>query len=101
MSYHWVQSAIAAGILKFCHIAGKDNPADILTKSLGHTSMWPHVQPFLFCHRETVPSNKSQIGEWQMVAGLGWCKLLAFAYLAIILVYIFSKERKEKNIKES
>ena len=30
--YHRVRSAVAAGFLKFCHIDGKQNPADIMTK---------------------------------------------------------------------
>lgn len=34
LSYHRVREAIAAKVLKFYHISGKENPADILTKIL-------------------------------------------------------------------
>ena len=59
LAFHRVRSAIAASILYFCHVAGKENPADILTKALGYTAMWPYVQPFLFCRGETLPSGSS------------------------------------------
>ena len=34
LSYHRVREAIASKILKFYHIDGKEDPADVLTKSL-------------------------------------------------------------------
>ena len=34
LSYHRVREAIAANVLKFHHISGKENPADVLTKFL-------------------------------------------------------------------
>ena len=63
LAYHCVRSNIAANVLKFCHIPGKQNPADILTKSLPHTTSWPHVQPLLFCRGDTLLKHISQIGE--------------------------------------
>jgi hypothetical protein len=48
LSYHRVREAIAAGILWFYHINGKDNPADVLSKHCGYPQLWPHVQPLLF-----------------------------------------------------
>ena len=40
-------------ILKFCHINGKQNPVDILTKYLPYASFWPFVCPLLFWCGET------------------------------------------------
>ena len=48
LSYHRVREAIVAGIIKFFHIDGKENPADILSKHCGYPQLWPHVQPLLF-----------------------------------------------------
>ena len=53
LSYHRVREAVAAGIIKFYHIKGQDNPADILSKHCGHPQMWPHVRPLLFYGGET------------------------------------------------
>ena len=36
LSFHWVREAIAAGITRFIHVKGSDNPADILTKAWGY-----------------------------------------------------------------
>jgi hypothetical protein len=49
LSYHKVREAVAAGILRFHHVRGKLNPADILSKHWDYTSIWnvlaeaPHV----------------------------------------------------------
>ena len=61
LAYHRVREAIAAKIIKFYHINGKDNPADVLSKHCGHPQMWPHVQPLLFYSGETsdIPDIKS------------------------------------------
>ena len=48
LAYHRVREAIASGILKFFHIAGTENPSDVLTKNLSHTLAWPLIKPFLF-----------------------------------------------------
>ena len=48
LAYHRVREAIASGILKFFHIAGTENPADVLTKNLSHNVAWPLIKPFLF-----------------------------------------------------
>ena len=61
LSYHRVREAIAAKIVKFFHIEGTTNPADILSKHCGHPQMWPHVRPLLFYSGETsdIPDTKS------------------------------------------
>ena len=53
LSYHHVRASIAVGYLKFCHIDGKQNPANILTKYLPYASFWPFVCPLLFWRGET------------------------------------------------
>jgi hypothetical protein len=40
LAYHRIQEAIAADILRFFHIDGKKNPADILSKHCGHLEAW-------------------------------------------------------------
>jgi hypothetical protein len=48
LAYHRVREAIAASILWFFFIDGKNNPADILSKHCGYPQLWPHMQPLLF-----------------------------------------------------
>ena len=48
LSYHRVREAIASDVMWFFHIAGTDNPADVLTKYCGHAVFWPLIKPFLF-----------------------------------------------------
>ena len=60
LAYHRVRSAVAGGFVKFCHIDGKQNPADIMTKFLPHATFWPFVQPLLFGRGED-DSNAEQL----------------------------------------
>ena len=48
LSYHTVHAAIAAGYVKFSHINGIDNPADILTKYLEPYKVMKITKPLLF-----------------------------------------------------
>jgi len=48
LSYHRVQYAVAAGIINIHHIAGKKNPANILSKHWGLPSVWNTMKPLLF-----------------------------------------------------
>ena len=48
LSYHRVRGTIAAGFIIFEFIDGKQNPADILTKPLGHATTWPFIDTLLF-----------------------------------------------------
>jgi Reverse transcriptase (RNA-dependent DNA polymerase) len=48
LSYHRVREAIVAGVMRFFHIDGTKNPADILSKHCGYPQLWPHTQPLLF-----------------------------------------------------
>jgi hypothetical protein len=40
LAYHRVREAIASDVIWFFHISGKINPADVLTKFLGHVTFW-------------------------------------------------------------
>ena len=53
LSYHRVREAVASSILRFHFIDSKQNPADILTKNLDHTTSWPHIDTLLFRKGET------------------------------------------------
>jgi len=48
LSCHRTREAIAAGITRFHHIVGTANPADILSKDWGHSSIWETIHPLLF-----------------------------------------------------
>ena len=48
-----VCEAIANGFIEFLHIPGVQNPADVLTKFLPYTTMWPLFEPILFWKGET------------------------------------------------
>jgi hypothetical protein len=48
LSYHRVREAVAAGIIKYIHINGTDNPADVLTKFLPSHKWYPLMKPILY-----------------------------------------------------
>jgi hypothetical protein len=47
LAYHRMREAIVAGIIRYHHIEGKENPADVLTKSLLHAQLWYLMKPIL------------------------------------------------------
>ena len=52
-SYQCVCEAIASGMVKFYHIPGEINPADILSKHWGHQQIWKQLQPLHFWQGDT------------------------------------------------
>ena len=48
LCYHRVREAVASDMLKFVHISGVVNPADILSKHWGHSQAYPLLRPLLF-----------------------------------------------------
>ena len=58
LAYHRVREAIAAKILKFFHIEGTTNCADILSKHCGHAQLWPMVRPLLFWSGDTIKAHE-------------------------------------------
>jgi hypothetical protein len=53
LSYHKTRSAIAAGILRFHHIPGDRNPADIVSKHWDFASVKDSLRPILFWEGDT------------------------------------------------
>ena len=48
-----MREAIAAGLIRFFHIPGDCNPADILSKHWGYSNVWPMLKPLLFYEGDT------------------------------------------------
>ena len=53
LSYHKVREAVAAGIMRFHHVRGKLNPADILSKHWDYSSIWQLLKPLMFWQGDT------------------------------------------------
>ena len=53
LSYHYVREAVTTGMLKFFHLPGVQNPADVLTKFLGYQQWWPLLNPILYWRGDT------------------------------------------------
>ena len=62
LSYHRVRWAVAAGIINIYHIAGKKNPADILSKHWDLPSVWNTMKPILFRY----PGIDSELDEEEL-----------------------------------
>ena len=62
LSYHRVREAIAGKIIRFFHIKGENNPADIVSKHWGQAQVWKLIRPLLFYSGETteIPDEKRQ-----------------------------------------
>ena len=54
LSYHRVREAIASKIIRFLHIYGKSNPADIMSKAWGYQQVWDLLRPILFWEGNTL-----------------------------------------------
>ena len=57
LAYHRVREAIAAKIIKFYHIDGKENPADVWTKFLDSKAWWNLLKPILHWPKDDDPEN--------------------------------------------
>ena len=55
-----LREAIAAGILRFHHISGTTNPADILSKHWGLSAVWDSLRPILFWKGDTAALVKTK-----------------------------------------
>ena len=60
LSYHRVREAVAADIVRVIHIPGTENPADVLTKSLGHGPLYKLTKKFIFYNKESHPKQKDE-----------------------------------------
>ena len=63
LSYHRVREAVAGGWLRFEHIPGTENPADIFTKPLPWHTMRAFVEPLLMWKGETDVASGAQSPE--------------------------------------
>ena len=73
LAYHRLRECIAAThngqpVLRFYHIDGKHNPADIQTKSLPGSEIYRHMKPWLHWvdRNTTTPSDSQQMGSINM-----------------------------------
>ena len=48
LAYHKTRYAVAADIIRFYHIKGETNPADILSKHWDYALIWSQLKPLLF-----------------------------------------------------
>ena len=58
LAYHRVREAIAAKVVFFKHISGKQNPADVLTKFLPHATFHPLIKYILLWRGNTVTGSE-------------------------------------------
>ena len=63
LSYHKVREAMASGWLRFEHMPGTENPADILTKYLPWFKLKVFVEPLLFWKGDPAPPSRVQDTE--------------------------------------
>ena len=54
LAYHRIRWAVAAGMIKFGKISGKENISDALTKYLPHCDAYPLLKPVLIWRGETL-----------------------------------------------
>ena len=53
LSYHCVREAVASGMVKFHHIPGEINPADLLSKHWSHAELYPRIRTLFFWQGDT------------------------------------------------
>ena len=73
LAYHRLRECIAAThnggpVLRFFHIDGKNNPADIQTKALPGSEIYRHMKPWLHWvdRKTTSPADSQQMGSINM-----------------------------------
>ena len=59
LAYHKTRYAVAADIIRFFHIAGVTNPADILSKHWDYASVWTQLKPLLFWIGDTLDLDEN------------------------------------------
>ena len=88
LNYHRVREAIAAKVIRFHHVPGKSNPADILSKHFAYADVRPLLEPIMFWKgvgpeytehldvspKSEVKSNLQDKGEYQKSKSSGLAK---------------------------
>jgi len=63
-----VRYAVAAGIINIHHIAGKKNPANILSKHWDLPPVWNTMKPLLFWNWKLMAPNTEEVKEGSNIA---------------------------------
>jgi hypothetical protein len=63
LSYNFVREAVAAGALRFSHIPGDINLADVLSKHWSHGKVWHLLKPVLFWMGDTMNIEERKSGD--------------------------------------
>ena len=66
LSYHRVCETIAAGLLRFIHISGLKNPADVFSKHCGYPQLMPLTRPTILFWKDEpsdIPSCHVESGS--------------------------------------
>jgi len=53
LAYHKTRELIASKTLRYVHMDGDKNPADILSKHWAHSKIWNTLRPFMFWNGDT------------------------------------------------
>jgi hypothetical protein len=70
LSYHKVRESIASGMIRFYHLPGVLNPADILSKHWGHSCVYHELlKPMLFYRGDTMDILNEGIANAQIKEG--------------------------------
>jgi hypothetical protein len=59
LCFHRVRQAIASGFIKYYHVPGKSNYADILSKHWGYADVWDLLRPLLYWEGDTAHISTS------------------------------------------
>ena len=59
LSFHRIREAIAAKIIRMYHIAGSQNPSDILSKHWDMPAVWNSLKPLMFWQGDTAEIGKT------------------------------------------
>jgi hypothetical protein len=61
LSFHRVREAIAAKVIRYHHLAGEYNPADVLSKHWAYANVWKLLQPLLFWQGDTAHIDSNDL----------------------------------------
>jgi hypothetical protein len=62
LSFHQVRVAIAGNkVLRYYHLAGEYNPADVLSKHWAYANVWKLLQPLLFWQGDTAHIDSNDL----------------------------------------
>ena len=63
LNYHMCREAQASGIINFAHIDGKDNAADVLTKSRSSKEWFALLKPLIFWRSDSKNADGTHDGS--------------------------------------